>query len=280
MLQALKRIGSGPATGSLRTGPRVLSLEWGDKKDRGGMRQAILSDIHSNLEALQACVAHAHAQGATHFACLGDCVGYGADPVPTIDLLLSLPHLLMIRGNHDEALFLDEVPDVPGVSEAIDWTCTQLAPVHCDLLEAAPYVLTVGAATYAHASAHAPEEWAYLRRPEQIHDCLAATDATVTFIGHVHVPRAFSYAPDEGLQEHSIADGVPLALVPGHRYVVNVGSVGQPRDGNNAASYALYDSDAGKVTLFRVAYDHARAAEKILAAGLDASFAERLMEGR
>ena len=92
------------------------------------MLQAILSDIHSNLEALQACVAHAREQGATHFACLGDCVGYGADPVPTLDLLRSLPHLLMIRGNHDEALFQDDVIDVPGIRQVLDWTCTQLAP--------------------------------------------------------------------------------------------------------------------------------------------------------
>ena len=258
----------------------MLSFNWGDTKDRGGMRQAILSDIHSNLEALQACVAHARQQGATHFACLGDCVGYGADPVPTLDLLRSLPHLLLVRGNHDEVLFLDDVPDVPGLSESIDWTCTQLAPVHCDLLEAAPFVQTVGEATYAHASAHAPEEWAYLRRPEQMRDCLAATAARVTFIGHVHVPMVYCLSAVDVLREQPPESGAPLVLEPGCRYVVNVGSVGQPRDGNNAASYVLYDSDAGEVTLFRVAYDHARAAEKILAAGLNASFAERLMEGR
>jgi len=244
------------------------------------MRQAILSDIHSNLEALQACVAHAQTQGVTHFACLGDCVGYGADPVATLDLLLSLPNLLLVRGNHDEVLFLDDVPDVPGISEAIDWTCTQLAPVHCNLLETAPYVLNLGDVTYAHASAHAPEEWAYLRRPEQIRDCLTATAARVTFIGHVHVPMVFCLSAADVLREQPPEPGAPLVLEPGSRYVVNVGSVGQPRDGNNAASYALYDSDAGEVTLFRVAYDHARAAEKILAAGLSASFAERLMEGR
>lgn len=243
------------------------------------MRQAILSDIHSNLEALQACVAHARAQGATHFACLGDCVGYGADPVPTLDLLRSLPHLLLIRGNHDEALFLDDLPDVPGVSEAIDWTCTQLAPVHCDLLEAAPYVQTVGDVTYAHASAYEPREWAYLRRPEQIRDCLAATPARVTFIGHVHVPMVHCLSATDVLREQPPVAGVPLSLEPGCRYVVNVGSVGQPRDDNNAAAYALYDSDAATVTVFRVAYDHARAAEKILAAGLHARFAARLMEG-
>jgi diadenosine tetraphosphatase ApaH/serine/threonine PP2A family protein phosphatase len=244
------------------------------------MRQAILSDIHSNLEALEACVQHARAAGATHFACLGDSVGYGADPVPTLDLLLSLPNLLVIRGNHDEALFLDDVVEVPGIREALDWTGTQLAPRHCELLEGAPYVRTIGDVTYAHASAHQPQAWEYLRRPEQIRECLAATAAHVTFIGHVHVPMVFYLTAGDTLRELTPEPGVPVPLSPSCRYVVNVGSVGQPRDGNNAACYALYDSDAAEVTIHRVPYDYVSAAEKILDAGLSARFAERLMEGR
>jgi len=244
------------------------------------MRQAIFSDIHSNLEALEACVQHARAAGTTHFACLGDVVGYGADPVPTLDLLMSLPHLLLIRGNHDEALFLDEVVDVPGIREALDWTGTQLAPKHCDLLESAPYTRTEGDVTYAHASAYQPTAWDYLRRPEQIRDCLAATEARVTFIGHVHVPMVFYLTASDSLRELSPEPGVVIPLSPKCRYVINVGSVGQPRDGNNAASYALYDSDAAEVTIHRIPYDYVSAAEKILNAGLSARFAERLMEGR
>ena len=243
------------------------------------MRQAILSDVHSNLEALQTCVAHARDQGATHFACLGDCVGYGADPVPTLDLLRSLPHLILIRGNHDEALFADEMIDVPGIREALDWTGIQLAPVHCDLLENAPYIHTLGEATYAHASAHEPQAWEYLRRPEQIRDCLAATETRVTFIGHVHVPMVFCLTAADTLREHNPISGVPVSLLPGCRYVVNVGSVGQPRDGNNATCYVLYDSDAGAITCFRLPYDYLAAAAKIRAAGLSEHFAERLEHG-
>ncbi len=244
------------------------------------MRQAILSDLHSNIEALQACVTHAREQGATHFACLGDCVGYGADPVPTLDLLRSLPHLLMIRGNHDEALFQDEDIGVPGIREALDWTGTQLTPTHCELLEAAPYIQTLGEVTYAHASAHDPQAWEYLRQPEQIRACLEATPAHITFIGHVHVPMVFYLTAGDTLREHNPEPGVPIPLSPTCRYVVNVGSVGQPRDGNNAASYAIYDSDRVEVTIHRIPYDYVSAAEKILAAGLSARFAERLMEGR
>lgn len=243
------------------------------------MRQAILSDIHSNLEALDTCVGHARQRGATHFACLGDCVGYGADPVPVLDMLLALPNLLMIRGNHDEALFSDEPIDIPGVRETLDWTGTQLAPKHCALLDEAPYVRHLGNATYAHASADRPQDWEYLRRPEQILDCLAATDRQVTFIGHVHVPMVFSHT-GAGLRELFPAAGEPLALAPGVRYVINVGSVGQPRDGRTDASYALYDTDTDEVTLHRVEYDYVTAAEKILSAGLHVHFAERLMQGR
>lgn len=243
------------------------------------MLQAILSDVHSNLEALETCVAHARAQGATHFACLGDCVGYGADPVPTLDLLRSLPHLILIRGNHDEALFEDDPIDVPGIREALDWTSTQLEPVHCDLLENAPYLLTVDEVTYAHASAYEPQAWEYLRRPQQIRDCLAATAAHVTFIGHVHVPAVFFLTADDHLHEHNPESGVPIQLAKDCRYVINVGSVGQPRDGNNATGYALYDSNVGTVTLYRLAYDFLSAAAKIRAAGLSERFAERLLRG-
>jgi len=243
------------------------------------MRQAILSDIHSNIEALQACVNHARGEGATHFACLGDCVGYGADPVPTLDLLRSLPHLLLIRGNHDEALFLENI-NAPGIRESLDWTCDQLTPAHFELLKSAPYVLTVGDATYAHASAHAPRQWDYLRQPEQIRACLAATPAHVIFIGHVHVPAVFYLTTGDTLREHHPESGVPVPLSASCRYVVNVGSVGQPRDGKLAASYALYDSERAEVTIHRVPYDYMSAAKKILDAGLNARFAERLKEGR
>ena len=244
------------------------------------MLQAILSDIHSNLEALQTCVGHARERGATHFACLGDCVGYGADPVPTLDLLLSLPNLVMIRGNHDEALFRDGVIDVPGIREALDWTSKQITPAHRRLLGDAPYVRTLGEATYAHASAHAPTQWEYLRQPEQIKDCLAATDTRVTFIGHVHVPMVFYQTVAGTLREFNPESGAPIPLSATCRYVINVGSVGQPRDGNNASCYVLYDSDARTITFFRLPYDFMSAAEKILNAGLSSRFAERLLEGQ
>jgi diadenosine tetraphosphatase ApaH/serine/threonine PP2A family protein phosphatase len=243
------------------------------------MRQAIFSDIHSNLEALQTCVEHARVHGATHFACLGDCVGYGADPMPTLALLMSLPDLLLVRGNHDEALFNTEVIDVPGIRESIDWARDQLSPAQLDLLRQAPYVRQVGSVTYAHASAYAPEQWEYLRHFEQIRDCLAATEAWVTFIGHVHVPMVFTRMADGSLRDFDPQPDAPIPLAADCRYVVNVGSVGQPRDGKNTASYAIYDDDAQTLTFFRLPYDYLAAGNKIRAAGLYPRFAERLAEG-
>ena len=138
---------------------------------------------------------------------------------------------------------------------------------------------TLGDATYAHASAHAPTQWEYLRQPEQIKDCLAATDTLVTFIGHVHVPMVFYSTAAGTLREFNPESGVPVPLSATCRYVINVGSVGQPRDGNNASCYVLYDSVAGTVTFYRLPYDYMSAAEKIRAAGLNERFAERLALG-
>lgn len=215
------------------------------------MRQAILSDLHSNLEATQ---------GATHFACLGDCIGYGADPVPTLDLPDTLPHLLLIRGNHDQALFRDEGIDVPGIREALAWTGRQPTP--------------------AHASARDPQAREYLRPPVRVRACLAATPAHVTFIGHVHAPMVHYLTAGDSLREHNPEPGVPIPRSSTCRDVVNVGSVGQPRDGNPAAAYALCDSDRAEATRHREPSDDLRAAAKILAAGLSTRFAGRLKGGR
>jgi predicted phosphodiesterase len=244
------------------------------------MLQAILSDIHSNLEALQTCVGHARERSATHFACLGDCIGYGADAAPTLALLMSLPELLLVRGNHDEALFRDELIDVPGISESLALARSQMTLAHRCLLSEAPYLRHLGRATYAHASAHRPEAWEYLRWPEQIEACLAATDTPVTFIGHVHVPMVFCRDGTGVLRELYPQPGTPLALLPDCRYVINVGSVGQPRDGNTTTGYVLYDDSVATVTFYRLPYDHIGAAGKIRAAGLNPQFAERLLHGQ
>lgn len=245
------------------------------------MKQAILSDIHSNLEALTQCLAHAHAQGAERYVCLGDVVGYGADPAAVMERLLALPGLLLIRGNHDEALFRE--PDAglwPGVAESIAWTRARLAPAQLEALASAPYLVREGEVTYVHASARDPDQWEYILGAEQARACMVAAGTPITFIGHVHVPMVFYETPGGAVRELVPPPGITIPLSPRARYVINVGSVGQPRDGLTAASYVIYDDVRREVTCQRVPYDYAAAGAKIRAAGLNPFFAERLAYGR
>lgn len=245
------------------------------------MLQAILSDIHSNLEALQTCVRHAREHGAERFVCLGDCVGYGADPERTLDLLMSLPGILLVRGNHDDALFQGGDYGGSSIREAINWTARLLTARQKKFLDSAPYMHRENPVTYAHASAHEPHAWEYLSQPGQIEQCMDAADTPVTFIGHVHVPKVFYRTqPDGEVRELNPVSGIPIPLSQLCSYVINVGSVGQPRDGNNASCYVLHDTTRQEVTFFRLAYDHLTTADKIRNAGLAPRFAERLSEGR
>ncbi len=245
------------------------------------MRIAILSDIHSNLEALERVCEHAAALGAQRYVCLGDFIGYGADPAAALARVTALPELIAVRGNHDEALFREMRRETfPEIRRAIAWTRERLLPAQLNFLADLPLLVHDGAATYAHASAHRPDAWEYLRQPDQVLACMEAAGAPLTFIGHVHVPRVFYETAAGAVRELVPQDGMAVPLSVSARYVVNVGSVGQPRDGNNAASYVLYDDAAHEVTFHRLAYDYVTTARKIREAGLSPFFAERLAYGR
>lgn len=291
------------------------------------MLYAILSDVHSNLEALERVCAHAQGAGAQRYVCLGDNVGYGADPGPTLERLMALPGLIAVRGNHDDAIFREHGMETSDdIRASLDWTRTQLTSVQRAFLAGLPLLhrelppadgMTPAprlSATFVHASAHRPTAWDYLRASEQIRACLEEAGTTLTFIGHVHVPRIFYEMPDPeaangppsgsgilfrptssvlgveardprfspigDVREFEPPDGVPIPLSPYRRYVINVGSVGQPRDGNSAACYVLYDDEAAEITFHRLAYDYIATAAKIRAAGLSPFFADRLAAGR
>lgn len=245
------------------------------------MKIAILSDIHSNLEALTACRERALAHGVEQFVCLGDCVGYGADPAATMDLLLSLPGLVSVLGNHDEHMILEgnTLPS-PQVKQAVDWTRQQLRREHLDYLGALPYLRIERGVTYVHASAARPYEWDYLLDADQVWECMQAAETSLVFIGHVHVPSLYREVRADSAELVVPQEGKAFALNPSRRYVVNVGSVGQPRDDDNRASFVIYDDERNSVTFQRVSYDYSVAGRKILAAGLHPFFAERLETGR
>jgi predicted phosphodiesterase len=245
------------------------------------MKIAILSDIHSNLEALTACRERALAHGVEQFVCLGDFVGYGADPIATMDLLLSLPGLIAVLGNHDEHMVVErESWPSPQVKQAVDWTRKQLRREHLDYLGALPYLRIERGVTYAHATAAHPYDWDYLLDAEKAWQCMQAAETSLVFIGHVHIPALYRETRNDSAELVVPEEGKPFALNPSLRCVVNVGSVGQPRDDDNRASFVIYDEERNSVTYQRVSYDYSATGRKIMAAGLHSFFAERLESGR
>lgn len=241
------------------------------------MKIAILSDIHSNLEAMQACIRKANSLGVEQYVCLGDIIGYGADPVATLDLVMSLPGLVAVRGNHDEAALTGRYPGVnKSIQDAIRWTHERLTEVHLNFIRDLPYIHPTNGAVYAHASLYQPEKWPYLTYLEPIRKCIDMADQPLIFIGHTHLPRLYYENSQKMIQEVRPRESTAIPIYQQRRYLVNVGSVGQPRDGNTAASFVVHDTNKAEVTFYRVAYDFSETARKILEADLAPHFAERL----
>ena len=244
------------------------------------MKYAVFSDVHGNLEALDAVVAHAQRLAVDGYVCLGDVIGYGANPNECVDRVRSLPGIVCLKGNHDaaaidthERTFFHEV-----ALQGIHFSETQLTPDNVEFLRSLPYVYRDHPRFMAvHASPFRPEEWEYVLDQvgaERAFDAMAPHRAA--FIGHSHSPVVF--VDDGTVQRFPPVEALALEL-DRHRYVMNVGSVGQPRDGNPDAAYAVFDDANESVQLHRVRYDREKAAEKILRAGLPPVLAERLLIG-
>lgn len=246
------------------------------------MRTALLADIHSNLEALQACLAHARREGVDRFAFLGDLIGYGADPLACLDIVAGLVDAgaLALRGNHDEACLGGQLDAMHVVArDAIYWTRERLGTHERAFLAGLPLAVAETDRLLVHASAERPEAWTYITGPREAAQAFAATPARVVLVGHVHHPQLYFTMPGGAIRDFAPVPGVPLPLSDFRRWLAIVGSVGQPRDGNPAACYALHDAGAGTLTHFRVPYDVQAAARKILDAGLPERLAWRLLEG-
>ena len=244
------------------------------------MKYAIFSDVHGNLEALLAVLANAQKQGVASYVCLGDVIGYGANPNECIDAVRALDPMVCLRGNHDaavidarERVFFHEV-----ALEGIHYSAQNLTAENTDFLRALPYVYRDNPRFMAvHASPFHPEQWEYVLDQAGAERAFEAMlPHRIAFIGHSHAPVVFR---DDGTAQRYPADETLLLDPARHRYVMNVGSVGQPRDGNPDASYAVFDDEQHAVRLVRVRYDREKAAEKILKAGLPPVLAERLLIG-
>jgi predicted phosphodiesterase len=241
------------------------------------MKYAILSDIHSNLEALQVVLHHAKQQKCTHYVCLGDIVGYGPNPKECLEIIRSLD-CPVVMGNHDEycATSLDLTGFNPMAADAIKWTRDQLNEEERDWLHDLKYVRSVESFTIVHATLDLPEKWAY------VFDKLAASASfnyqhtPVCFNGHTHVPIAL-------VRGHMGIQGglyTKIRVEIGRKYFINVGSIGQPRDRNAKASYAIFDLLNNLIELHRLDYDFAATQKKIRAAGLPVSLSDRIAQGR
>ena len=223
----------------------------------------------------------AAAEGALSILCLGDLVGYGADPVACVERV-GEQATAMVAGNHEHGALglLDLRWFNPWARAAAHWTGEQLDQGHRDYLTGLPLIRTVEDATLVHASPRNPEEWDYLVSEEDGLGVFGDFATRLCFVGHSHVPGVWSVG--SGGPDHADRLDRPEARVrldDGRRYLVNVGSVGQPRDRDPRACYAIWDREARAVTVRRVPYDHVAAARKILAAGLPRKLAERLAHG-
>src|SRR5881392_3970046 len=240
------------------------------------MRVAIFSDVHANLEALEAVLTDAHKRKCTHFVCLGDVVGYNANPHECVERIREMD-CPIVKGNHDEQASLSESStDFNELAErAIECTRGNLTEQDKEWLRSLRLQQQVRGFTIVHATLDTPAEWGYVFNNLDAAASFTYQHTTVCFFGHTHVPMAF--IRDEGVQREKIDK---LRIDPGNKYFINVGSVGQPRDGDWHAAYCIYHIDSAVVEQRRLKYDLKTTQKKIIDAGLPRLLAERLAIGR
>ena len=240
------------------------------------MKFAIFGDVHSNLEALNAVLEDARSHDCTHFVCIGDIVGYNANPSECLDVIQKLD-CPVVKGNHDEEASLDTelVGLNPLAQKSMQWTRDNLDLNQKKYLKELKLARHVGDFTIVHATLDSPASWGYVTSKFDALESLGYQYTPVCFFGHTHVP-AF-YFKDLRMEEHQ---GKSIKIETGKKYQINVGSVGQPRDGDFRSSYCIYDVDECLIINRRVGYDIKTAQEKILKAGLPEQLAHRLAEGK
>jgi len=242
------------------------------------MKYAIISDIHANLEALESVLAEAERRGADEVLCLGDVVGYGPNPNECVDVIRETARVTL-AGNHDYAPLgkLDLTYFNPWARMAIEWTAEQLSERSRAFLLALPLRQELEGFTIVHATPLEPEKWNYIVTIGDAVNNFPKFQSQICFVGHSHVPLVISMNEHE---DYRVVRENPLPIEPNRRYIINVGSVGQPRDLIPKAAFGIYDTEEGTYELLRVDYDIAETQSKILSSGLPAFLAERLELGQ
>jgi predicted phosphodiesterase len=247
------------------------------------MRIAVIADLHANAEAVQAVLEHSRTAGIDRLVFLGDCVGYGADPAWVVDRVREHVHAgaIAVRGNHDAAVAHGAPPSMRDEARrVIDWTRARLDETQIRFLGTLPLAHELGELLFVHANAYEPAGWGYVDCRARALRSLRATRQRIVFCGHLHEPRLYHLSKWGRAGELVPAAGQRIPLRPPRRWLAMLGAAGQPRDGDPAACYAIYDDSSAELTYWRVPYDHQAASAKIRAAELPPSLAARLAAGQ
>lgn len=242
------------------------------------MRYAVFADIHSNLEALNTVLSVYKKEGIDTYFCVGDIVGYGADPNACVEIIRATAKIT-VAGNHDWAsvnLFSTDYFN-PYAKEAVFWTKERLSDNNSSFLASLELVYQNSELTLVHGTLDNPEDFYYLTDGYAAEETFRRQETPVCFLGHTHVPGIFRRSFSGQM---SYTEGGRVKIEENAKYIVNVGSIGQPRDGNPRASFCIYDSVKKEIEIKRIAYDVAAAREKILQAGLPHFFGERILRGQ
>lgn len=266
-------------------------------------KYAILSDIHANGDALKVVLEKCRELAVDKYVSLGDIVGYNAEPDLCMKLTRELNFCAMVRGNHDDYVSSGNTEMSgfnPNAKKAINWTREQLDASERAYLAAIPYRAVVPQArmTLVHATLDSPENWGYIFGVNDASGCFSYQLTQYCFCGHSHVPVAFDMQPasdrrgievigdwtsnrehPENDTDFTAADSLTVECRIGHKYLFNIGSIGQPRNGDPRASFAVLDTAKNRVTRFRLPYDVAAQQQKVLDAGLPERLANRLAVG-
>jgi diadenosine tetraphosphatase ApaH/serine/threonine PP2A family protein phosphatase len=243
---------------------------------------AVFADIHANRQALAACLDDARSRGAERIVCLGDYVGYGADPEWVVETVMGLVDggALAVRGNHDNAVGTPSESMNAEAQAAIEWTRGRLSATQRRFLAELPFELWDDDRLYVHSEASNPSRWRYVQNAADAARSIIATEAHAAFCGHIHRPALYSMSSTAKMTSFVPTADVPVQLLRGRQWLAVLGSVGQPRDGDRAAAFAIYDTETEQITYCRVPYDVETAAYRIRENGLPHWLADRLLVGR